>query len=270
MGWTLDDIPWVLFEPSRLDPEIVRIVKAAALVEYNGGAYAHHLCRIFDDDPEFQASARHWGEDEIRHGQALGRWAQLADPEFDFAAAVARFRAGYQIDFDRDRSCRGSRAGEMVARCIVETGTSSYYSALRDAVREPVLKQICRNIAADEIRHYKLFYRTLTRYLETERVGRLRRLYVALGRLVETGDDELAYAYYAANEAARPYDRRRCARAYALRAFAVYREPHVARGAKMIFKTVGLVAHGRLPRAAGRLAWVALRRRAAQLAKTAA
>jgi hypothetical protein len=270
MGWSLDDIVWSRFERSRVDPDIVRIVKAAALVEYNGSAYAHHLCRVFGDDPGFQASARCWGDDEIRHGEALGRWAELADPEFDFAAAFARFRAGYRIDFDQEQSRRGSRAGEMIARCIVETGTSSYYSALRDAVEEPVLKEICRNIAADEVRHYKLFYRTLLRCLESERVGLFHRLYVALGRLAEAGDDELAYAYYAANETGRPYDRRHCGRAYAWRAFAVYREPHVARGAKMIFKAVGLSAHGPLSRAAGRLAWAALRHRAARLAKTAA
>jgi hypothetical protein len=275
MGWALDDIPWARFEPSRLDPEIVPIVKAAALVEYNGAAYAHYLCRIFDDDREFQASAWRWGAEEIQHGQALGRWAELADPEFDFAAAFARFQDGYQIDFDRDRSRRGSRAGEMVARCIVETGTSSYYSALRDAVREPVLKEICCNIAADEVRHYKLFYRTLMRYVEHERIGFWRRLCVALGRLAEAGDDELAYAYYAANETARPYDRRpydrrRCGRAHARRALAVYREPHVARATRMIFKAVGLVAPSPLSRAAGHLAWWAMRRRAARLAKAAA
>src|SRR5208282_3383874 len=233
--WTLDDIHWDRFDRSRLDPDIVRIVKAASLVEYNGGAYAHHLCRIFHDDPDFQRAARRWGEEEIQHGRALARWAALAEPGYDFATAFDRFQAGYRIDFDRDASRRGSRSGEMIARCMVEVGTSSYYSALRDAVQEPVLKEICRHIAADEVRHYKLFYRTLLRYLEHERVGFWRRLCVALARLAESGDDELAYAYYAANESDTPYDRRRCGRAYARRAFAVYREDHVARGVKMIF-----------------------------------
>ena len=74
---------------------------------------------------------------------ALGRWAQLADPSWDFEAAFARFRAGYKLPLDATASVRGSQAGEMMARCIVETGTSSYYSALKDATDEPVLKQIC-------------------------------------------------------------------------------------------------------------------------------
>src|SRR6266702_3458112 len=123
--WTLADIPWPQFDAAKVDAETLKIVKAAALVEHNGGDYGTYLCNVFHDDPEF----------------------------------------------------------EVVARCIVETGTSSYYTALGEAVDEPVLKEICRNIAADEHRHYKLFYDHLRRYLKSEKLGRLRRLAVALGRL---------------------------------------------------------------------------------------
>ena len=268
-GWTLDDISWAGFDRGRVDPEMLRIVKTAALVEANGAAYARHLCRVFHDDPVFQADARRWGEEEARHGRALARWAALADPEFDFAAVFARFCSGYRVDFDTNRSRRGSRAGEMVARCIVETGTSSYYSALRDAASEPVLKEICRNIAADEIRHYKLFHRTLLRCLESEHLGLWRRLRVALGRLLEARDDELAYAYFAANETSLPYDRQRHGRAYARRALALYREQHVVAGVRLILRAMGVAANGRFGRTAARLAWVAMRRRAARLAQTA-
>ncbi len=242
--WTLDDIPWDRFDRSKLDADVVRIVKAASLVEYNGGAYAHHLCRIFHDDPDFQRTARRWGEEEIQHGRALARWAAIADPSYDFAVAFER--------------------------CMVEVGTSSYYSALRDGVREPVLMEICRNIAADEIRHYKLFYENLTRCLEREQIGFWRRLRVGFGRIAEAQDDELACAYYAANEGKGPYDRRRHSRAYERRAFALYREPHVRHIVAMAFKAVGLSPNGRLARTASRLAWNAMRYRVIRLTKAAA
>jgi hypothetical protein len=269
-AWTLDDIPWDRFDSTKRDPEIVRIVKAAALVEHNGAAYARHLCRIFADDSAFQETARRWGEEEIQHGRALARWASLADPQFDFAKAFARFQAGFQVDFDSDRSRRGSRAGEMVARCVVEIGTSAYYTALREAAAEPVLREICRHIAADELRHYRLFYKKLDRVLAKERIGRLGRLRVALGRVAESEDDELAYAYYAANEAERPYDRQHYGRAYARRAYALYRRHHVERGVAMLLKAVGLTPNGRLGLIASGLAWRAIRYRAARLAKMAA
>ena len=268
-SWTLDDIPWQCFDRAKLDPDILRIVKAASLVEHNGAAYAHHLCRIFDDDPEFQETARRWGEEEVQHGRALARWAALADPNFDFDAAFARFQEGFKVDFDADRSRRGSRAGEMIARCIVEIGTSSYYTALREGVAEPVLQEICRHIAADELRHYRLFYKNLDRCLARERLGRLARLRVAIGRVAEADDDELAYAYYAANESARPYDRKRYSRAYARRAFRLYRPHHVERGVAMLLKAVGLTPNGRLGRILSGLAWQAMRYRTRRLTRNA-
>ncbi len=268
--WTPEDIAWHRFEAAKVDPELLRIVKAASLVEQNGGDYADYLCSVFAGDPAFCAVARNWGEEEIQHGQVLGRWASLADPAFDHAAASARFTAGFQVDRNAGVSVRGSRSGELVARCIVETGTSSYYAALGETTTEPVLREICKRIAADELRHYKLFYTHLRRYLEIERLGFWGRLRVALGRVAESEDRELAYAYFAANDPAGSFDQRRALRAYARRAYAVYRRHHVERGIAMILKAVGLKPNGRLNRLAAGLAWWAMQRRVERLAHTAA
>ncbi|MGH6988467.1 MAG: acyl-ACP desaturase [Stellaceae bacterium] len=263
--WTLDDIPWDKFDRSKVDPAILAIVKASSLVEQNGGDYTRYLCSVFHDDPEFQAAARRWGGEEVQHGQALGHWARLADPAFDHEAATARFTAGFRVDLDATRSVRGSRARELVSRCIVETGTSSYYTALAEAVEEPVLKIICQRIAADELRHYKLFYTHMKRYVGIERLGRWGRLKVALGRARETEDDELAYAYYAANETDAPYERRRYRRLYALGAMRVYRWHHIERAIAMVMKAAGLKPHGRINIFAARVAWWGLRQRLARL-----
>ena len=133
-----------------------------------------------------------------------------------------------------------------------------------------MLKAICKHIAADELRHYKLFYTHLKRYLERERVGFWRRLKVAAGRIAESEDDELAYAYNAANETAAPYQRKRYNNAYARRAYRVYRAHHVERGMAMIFKAVGLRPNGRLNRLASRFAWWIMRRRIQSLERAAA
>ncbi len=268
--WTLDDIPWHRFDRARVDPDLVRVVKAASLVEQNGGDYARYLCNVFADDPAFQAAARRWGDEETQHGQALGRWAGMADPGFDHGAACARFTAGFRVPLAAQRSVRGSRSGELVARCIVETGTSSYYAALGEAASEPVLKEICRRIAADELRHYKLFLTHLRRYLAREGLGFWGRLRVALGRIAESEDDELAYAFYAANEADLPYDRRRAARAYACGAYPLLRRHHVARGVALILKAVGLRPNGRLNAAITHLAWWTIAWRSARLRRQAA
>jgi rubrerythrin len=262
--WTLDDIPWSDFDPSLVDPEIVPIVKAAALVEYNARDYSTYLCNVFYDDPDFQAAARDWAVEEVQHGAALGRWAEMVDPTFDLEAAFAEFLASFRIKLEATESVRGSRSGELVARCMVETGTSSYYTALRDVVREPVLQDVALRIAQDEIRHYKLFSRHLDRYLELERLSRFERLKVALARIVESEDEELAQAYRCANGLP-PGDLQESNRQYMGRAYALYQRRHVENAIALVLKTCGFNPHGRMHAVASRVAWAIMSRRGGAL-----
>jgi rubrerythrin len=194
--------------------------------------------------------------EEEQHGDALGRWAEMADPGWDFAAAFARYRDGYKIDTKADASIRGSRTGELIARCMVETGTSSYYTALGEQTSEPVLKEVCRLIAADEYRHFKLFYDHMKRYLTRENLSFAKRLRVAAGRIGESEDDELAFAYHCGNESTdTPYSHDRCMAAYMGTAMQAYRFHHIQRGMGMVFKSVGLDPRGRLSGLAARGAW---------------
>ncbi len=254
--WQIEEVPWDRFDPSKVDPDVIPLVKAAAMVERNGRDYALYLGRVFGDDPDFRQAADRWAEEEVQHGDALARWAAMADPSWDYPAAFARYKAGYQVPVNAEASIRGSRTGELIARCMVETGTSSYYTALAEATQEPVLKQVCKLIAADEYRHFKLFYDHMRRYLAREKIGMMRRLRIALGRIGETEDDELAYAYHCGNEPeAMEYHHARCSAAYMAGAMGYYRFRHIERGTGMILKAVGLPPRGRLSDVFARLAW---------------
>jgi hypothetical protein len=254
--WHIDELGWDRFDPSKVDSEIVPLIKAAAMVERNAADYVTYLTRVFAEDPDFIAAVEHWGVEETQHGDALGRWGMLADPGWDFTAAFERYRAGYQIQLDVEASIRGSRTGELIARCMVETGTSSYYTALGEATEEPALKQVCRLIAADEYRHFKLFYDHMKRYLARENLSFSKRLRVALGRIGETEDDELAFAFHSANEPeGTPYDHERSTTAYMGRAIGFYHFNHIERGMGMIFKTIGLDPRGRVSDLAAKASW---------------
>ncbi len=270
-GWTLDGIAWDRFDRSKVKSHVLEAVKAASLVEYNAPDYVAYLSRVFRDAPAATlADIALWGKEEAQHGLALGRWAELADPTFDFNAAIERFRAGYKpphFTAADGVSVRGSRRGEMIARCVVESGTSSFYSAIRDATEEPVLKQIAGRIAADEFRHYKLFFETLHAQDEPE-LPFWRKLYIAAGRVSESDDDELAYAYYSANipknrETEVPYRRAQFARAYNARAMALYRRHHIDKLVQMVAKAVGANPQGRPTAIASSVLWNILQLRAA-------
>jgi len=241
--WTIEDLPWDRLKPESVSPDLLKVIKAAALVEYNANAYADYLCKVFNDDPEFQRAAWNWALEEVQHGTALGLWAEKIDPAWSLERAMKKFREGYKVEHfvgGVSASVRGSRCGELVARCLVETATSSYYTAIQNSCDEPVLKEICKKIAGDEFRHYKLFYDFLGKYLKQENLGRIGRIKVALGRISEGEDDELAYAFFAANaNDNEEYDRDKYSIEYLGRAYSYYKKPEVDRAVSMIFKACG-------------------------------
>jgi rubrerythrin len=269
-GWKLDDVQWAAFDRSRAEPWMIAAIKSASLVELNAPDYVAYLKKVFSDaGPQMMAAIEQWGCEESQHGRALGRWAEMADPTFKLEEAFARFRAGYKPPHFQGQdgaSVRGSRRGEMIARCVVESGTSSYYTAIRDATEEPVLKEIAGRIAADEYRHYKLFFETLNVQSEPD-LPFWKKLFVAVGRITESDDDELAYAYYCANipvadVPTTPYRRKQCARMATNILMRIYRRNHIQRLVQMVAKAVGAAPHGRMTRLASALLWRALRLRA--------
>ena len=60
-NWTLETIAWDRFDASKVDPEILRNIKAAALVERNGGDYGIYLGRVFADEAKRAAYLRMYG-----------------------------------------------------------------------------------------------------------------------------------------------------------------------------------------------------------------
>lgn len=251
-SWTLDDIAWDRFDKSKVNPDLIPIVKAASMVEFNAEDYRQYLNNVFQDDERTCSAIDNWATEEVQHGRALGEWAMLADPDFDFDSSFKRFTDNYRVPLDARESVRGSRSGEMIARCMVETGTNSFYSALADATDEPVLKAICQRIAADEYAHYCLFHTHMRRYLKIEGLSLPERLRVAIGRIAETEDDELASAYWAANRGGESFDRRTNSVDYARGSLRYYQPHHIRRGVEMIFGAIGINPHGIL-------GWIATR-----------
>jgi hypothetical protein len=268
-GWSLDDVDWAAFDRAKVQPWMLAAIKAAALVEYNAPDYVSYLKRVFSDaEPGIIAMLEQWSREETQHGKALGRWAELADAEFKLEEAFERFRKGFRpahFDTDDRASVRGSKRGEMIARCVVESGTSTYYTALVEACEEPVLKEIAGRIRADELRHYKLFYDTFHRQTEPD-LPFWKKLAIALGRIRETDDDELSYAFYCANVAAedaetRPYDRAAMSKAAFAVSVRLYRRHHIGRLASMVAKAVGAAPHGLLATLSALLVWQMMRLR---------
>lgn len=242
--WKFEDIDWSLFNPKKVTPEIVRIIKAGSVIEHNGSDYGCYLKGVFKGDTLFEKEIDSWAQDEIKHGAVLAEWVKMADPAYNFQERFNAYVEGFPINVNAKESIRGSRGAELLTRCMVEIGTSSFYTAVKDGTDEPLLKHICEKIAADELRHYKLFYTHYQRYQAQEKISLRKRLEIALGRLVENEDDELAFAYYTANKETKPYNRKYYTQLYGMTVYNLYQRTHVERGMALFCKAVGLSPRG--------------------------
>jgi rubrerythrin len=242
--WKFEDIQWSLFDFKKVDPTMLRIIKAASVVEHNGSDYGLYLKNVFAGDTLFEKEIEAWAKDEIKHGKVLAEWVKMVDPTYNFEEQFKAYVKGFPIAVDTTESIRGSRASELLARCMVEIGTSSLYTAMQEACHEPLLKHICTKIAADEFRHYKLFYTHFQRYQSQEKLSFFKRFRVSLGRLLESDDDELAFAYYTANAEKGPYNRKRYTQLYGKAIFSYYRRAHINQAMAMFCKAVGVSPQG--------------------------
>jgi hypothetical protein len=133
----------------------------------------------------------------------------------------------------------------MAARCVVETGTAAFYKALSDMTQEPVLREIASHISADEVRHYKHFYRFFLRYREREVPSRTAVLKTLWARINEVDAEDAFYAfkhvYLSRNPGAEFQDRNYAEFRANLRPLAKQHFPHKM-ATKMLLKPLGLSA----------------------------
>ena len=154
MPWRIEDI-----DLSRIDrrkaasnEHLLLLLCAASFIESGTDLYTSNLSTYFNDDPEVSSWLNNeWEPEEMQHGRALKTYINHVWPEFDWDTAFKNFFAEYSLtcsveDFEK------TRALEMVARCVVETGTATLYRAINECSDEPVLKQLTDNIRIDEVR----------------------------------------------------------------------------------------------------------------------
>jgi hypothetical protein len=155
------------------DRQLFYCLAAASFIEITADLYTASLVEFYRGDDEVSGwLSQQWEPEELQHGAALKRYVETAWPEFDWNAAYRAFFAGYSRCCGIDRFATTQEL-ELASRCVVETGTATFYRALSNMTHEPVLRRIASLIAVDEVRHYKHFYRFFQRYHEYEKTSRI-------------------------------------------------------------------------------------------------
>ena len=188
--WSLDDIPWQAIRRDALaaNEGYFYLIAAASLMESATDLYTRNLIDFFGGDKEITFMA----------GEALVAGGAAARPG---AAPLCRNRlAGIRLGTRLRALCRrvhavlrrGARNGrslEMASRCVVETGTASYYTTLSRASPDPVLATW---LGASPKTKYATtsILRFFRRYREAEHPSRAAVLPALWRRLRMSGGDD--------------------------------------------------------------------------------
>jgi hypothetical protein len=184
-SWSLDSIDWraIVSGPERELDTLFYLVAAASFIESTTDRYTANLIGQFYDDKEITSwLEQQWLPEEMQHGRALRRYVQIVWPSFDWDRVYKSF-LGEFLDHCGADELEPTRTREMASRCVVEMGTASYYTTLSRISPDPVLATIAGQIARDEVRHYKHFYRYFCRFQKTEPASRRAIFSALLNRL---------------------------------------------------------------------------------------
>lgn len=190
--WTLADIPFDQIDRDKIhdDEDLFFVLVGASLIESGSDIYTNLLVDHFGADTEVSEwLAIQWESEELQHGRALRQYVEHAWPEFAWNETRRAFLGEYST-YCSPALLEPSRALELAARCVVETGTAALYRALHDYTDEPVLKQLAANIWHDEVNHYKHFYYYFNQYNQHEQNGRWKISRTLLKRLAEIRNED--------------------------------------------------------------------------------
>ena len=171
--WQLGEIDFDAIDTDlvRNDEYLFYLLASASFVEIMSELYA---CNLADHYRENSALVtwleESWQREETQHGKAFKAYVTAVWPDFDWEGAYSSFAAEYAA-ICTTSELEPSQALEMVARCVVEMGTSTLYRALHHYTREPVLRRLLSNIKADEVRHFGEFRHFFREYNRAENNG---------------------------------------------------------------------------------------------------
>lgn len=204
--WTLDQIPYDAIQPALIvdQDDWFYALTAASFVESLSDLYADNLLIYMQGDTETSVWLREqWEPEELQHGRALRRYVETVWPAFDWQQAFDGFCVDYR-PYCKPELLEPTRALEMMARCVVETGTSGLYGLFAQVAPEPVLRELVGHIRNDEVRHYKYFYHFFLRHQAAQGHSRLRLIQTTWQRLRGIGAEDAYLAVKHAHQVRHP------------------------------------------------------------------
>ncbi|WP_457605539.1 ferritin-like domain-containing protein [Nitratifractor sp.] len=205
MRWAMDQIPYEEIDRERIakDRFLFKNLVIASFIEITSDVYDRNLSEFFQgDDAVVEWLNNTWEPEELQHGRSLRRYIETVWPDFDWESSYERFRERY-LPLCKIELLQETRAREMLARMVVETGTSTLYQAMSryaHDLNEPVLEELATKISRDEVYHFEAFEEAFVRYKKEEKLSRSEIVKILYARLKEINNEDVNIAYEAIGE----------------------------------------------------------------------
>jgi hypothetical protein len=171
--WPLSELRWDEIDKSKVTTELVEDIKVAAHGEWTTFSATEAFMKLFHGDVDFSQWLAVWFYEETKHPLAFIRWlAKLGIPTDESLIHHGRKIA----------PMAGSKVEVLTSNICSEIVAHTSYYLLEKSVTEPVLAEILRNVARDEMRHshgFQFYCQKAIRDAEDPERERLRALRVA-------------------------------------------------------------------------------------------
>ncbi len=178
------------------------IVSTASFIEITSNVYEKNLAEFYKEDEELTKWLRNtWEPEEIQHGKSLRKYIKTIWKDFDWDKAYENFKKEY-VPLCKLEYLQESEAREMLARMVVETGTSTFYKALSKYAKDlndPILEQLSINISKDEIYHFEIFEEAFKKYSKKENISKADIIKILYARLKEANSEDVKIAFNSIN-----------------------------------------------------------------------
>jgi hypothetical protein len=153
------------------------------------------LRNSYKSKPEIAGWVHHiWGPEEVHHGSSLMEYIDNVWPEYNIKKCYEEFDKEY-LSIMGYHEFDGNDLVGIFVHCLVEIGTTTFYSTLASKIDEPVLKSILLNSREDEIRHFKYFYKFLGEYTKNKKVSVFKFIIILFKIMIKHKNDSISIAH---------------------------------------------------------------------------
>jgi tRNA isopentenyl-2-thiomethyl-A-37 hydroxylase MiaE len=169
--WEFHELPWDGLDRSKVTEDAIHNTKTAAYGELTTFSATESFMNLFRSDIDFTQWLAVWFYEETKHPLALIRYLKLLDIPTD---------ENFIHDGRAISPMVNDRVVMLVSNICSEIAANTSYTYVNKSVEEPLLSDITRNLARDEMRHSNGFQfylrKTLARAedLDGERLKALR------------------------------------------------------------------------------------------------